>query len=634
MFVVRRSIYNPPLSPDPANLWESIATSNWCPIRIDDEDFFLYSAVGNTRSIGCAQMNPDGTISKRRQVITPQFDWEKNGCENPRVTFFENAYYIFYNALSTPSGVAVAITRDFQKIDKKLIPFDFNVKSLALFPERIKGKIVLVVTLLAATIPAQTAIAELDNIEQLWDIDFWRAWHADLDQHILDVHRLPTDAVQVGAPPLKTARGWLLIYAHTQQPHRAESIYGIEALLLDLAHPHHIIGRTKGPLLIPEEIYECSGTQSGTIDPSGARITTEKSKHGRWQHKLEIYYGAGGSSGGTASVDLDDLLDSIIPDVAQTQLIRFKGNPILTPFVPDVTLDPRKHQWESKAVFNPATIEINGTIHILYRAMSADNTSSIGYASSRDGFHINERLPYPVYVPRETFETKLIPESNSGCEDPRLVRIGSTLYMTYVAYDSIHEPAIAMTSISVKDFVAQRWNWTKAAIISPTQIDDKDSCLLPERVDGKYMIFHRIGLNICADFLDSLDFNKEKITKCFEIMQPRPGMWDGYKIGISSPPIKTEKGWLLLYHGISERLNYRVGAALLDLADPTKVISRTTDAFLAPEMPYELRGQTQNVVFPCGAVAKNGTLFIYYGAADSVIAVATVKMDTLLKVLL
>ncbi|MEI6057977.1 MAG: glycosidase, partial [bacterium] len=160
-----------------------------------------------------------------------------------------------------------------------------------------------------------------------------------------------------------------------------------------------------------------------------------------------------------------------------------------------------------------------------------------------------------------------------------------------------------------------------------------DSALLSTKINGNYMILHRVGLTICADFVKTLDFTVEKIIRCIEVMKPRPGMWDGRKIGIAAPPIKTKKGWLLIYHGISERGFYRVGAALLDPKDPTKVISRMTDALMGPEMKYEIDGQIPNVVFPCGIIVRKDTLFIYYGGADSVTGVATVQLSKLLKVL-
>ena len=110
-------------------------------------------------------------------------------------------------------------------------------------------------------------------------------------------------------------------------------------------------------------------------------------------------------------------------------------------------------------------------------------------------------------------------------------------------------------------------------------------------------------------------------------------MWDGLKVGISTPPIKTEKGWLMLYHGVSWSAIYRVGALLLDLNDPTIVIARTAFPIFEPKEEYECRGVIPDVVFPCGLVARNGMAYMYYGAGDDVVGVATIKMDSLLKIL-
>jgi predicted GH43/DUF377 family glycosyl hydrolase len=171
-------------------------------------------------------------------------------------------------------------------------------------------------------------------------------------------------------------------------------------------------------------------------------------------------------------------------------------------------------------------------------------------------------------------------------------------------------------------------------IITPDGVDDKDSTILPEEYNKHYMFVHRIGVNMCADFLHSLDFAKNRVNKCIEIMRPRPGMWDGKKLGLAGPPLKTEKGWLWLYHGISPRGTYRLGAALFDLKDPTILISRLSDPILSPETTYELHGQVDNVVFPCGAIIRGDTLFIYYGGADSVTGVAMTSVSLLLNALL
>jgi predicted GH43/DUF377 family glycosyl hydrolase len=139
---------------------------------------------------------------------------------------------------------------------------------------------------------------------------------------------------------------------------------------------------------------------------------------------------------------------------------------------------------------------------------------------------------------------------------------------------------------------------------------------------------------ICADFLDALDFKKNILTRCIEIMGPRPGMWDSKKIGIAGPPIKTKKGWLLIYHGVSKTNTYRLGAVLLDLKNPSIIISRSVDTILEPLEEYETKGIVPRAVFSCGQVVRGDCLYIYYGGADTVLAVAKVSLKKLLAILL
>jgi predicted GH43/DUF377 family glycosyl hydrolase len=139
---------------------------------------------------------------------------------------------------------------------------------------------------------------------------------------------------------------------------------------------------------------------------------------------------------------------------------------------------------------------------------------------------------------------------------------------------------------------------------------------------------------MCGDYIKSLNFKTEIVKKCIRVIGPRINTWDSEKVGISAPPLKTKHGWLLLYHGISKHTHtYRVGALLLDLKDPTTVIGRTSDPIFEPQEAYEKNGIVSNVVFPCGMVEKDGLLFIYYGGADTVVGVATLQLDILLKVL-
>ncbi|MFA6393193.1 MAG: glycosidase, partial [Candidatus Paceibacterota bacterium] len=219
-------------------------------------------------------------------------------------------------------------------------------------------------------------------------------------------------------------------------------------------------------------------------------------------------------------------------------------------------------------------------------------------------------------------------------EDPRITAIGKNLYLCYTAYDSIGPPRVAISSISTSDFLARKWNWSKPALITPPGFDDKDTCIFPEKFKNGYFIIHRVGNEMCGDYLKTLDFANNTINKCIRILGPRMNSWDGWKVGISAPPIKTKHGWLLLYHGVSKNHHtYRVGIALLDLKDPTTVLARSSDSIFAPEAEYEKVGIVNNVVFPCGMIQKGDLLYIYYGGADKVVGVATMKLSIVLDAL-
>jgi predicted GH43/DUF377 family glycosyl hydrolase len=320
-------------------------------------------------------------------------------------------------------------------------------------------------------------------------------------------------------------------------------------------------------------------------------------------------------------------------------LERFADNPILRP-------NPR-YLWENKAVFNPAVLYEGGKVHILYRALGETDVSVLGYASSLDGFHIQERLSYPVYVPREPFEGVNPVSSPSpgipgvyvsgggemgGCEDPRLTRIDDKVYITYVAYDGRSQPRVALSSISLNDFLSKKWNWKKPVLISPPHIVDKNACILPEKINGKYVIFHRVFPNILIDFVDDLDFDGKTrwLTGQYEIpVRALSSDWDSRKVGCGPPPLKTKDGWLLIYQAVRNcgEYHYKIGAMLLDLKDPTKVLARSINPILAPEVWYENEGWKAGVVYPCGAAIIKGRLFVYYGGADTVVCVASVKLN-------
>jgi predicted GH43/DUF377 family glycosyl hydrolase len=628
MYVIRRSSHNPILAPINDRQWEARGTFNPSPVKVGNITHVLYRALGRPDAL----MTPAGlsTIGKalcldgkhfqnRRQFIIPERDWEKYGCEDPRVTFFEGKYYIFYTALGgQPFGagnikVAVAISKDLETVDEKHLITPFNAKAMTLFPERVNGKITVILTAHTDEPPAKIAIAQCDKIEELWDLGFWEKWHAELGEHTINPLRFEHDHVEVGSTPIRTKDGWLLFYSYIQNYFGGgERVFGIEALLLDLEDPRIIAGRTKGPIMVPEEIYERYGVAPNIVFPTGAQLQ----KNGR----VDIYYGGADTVSARASLNLPDLLSAMVPARRVELAIRAKENPILKP-VPE-------HIWESKAVFNSAALDIDGTIHLIYRAQGEDGVSRMGYAATKNGIKITERSAEPIYQPRADFETR-------GCEDPRLTRIGNTIYMVYTAFDGQNPWRAALTSISVKDFVAHKWDkWAQPQLITPDPVQDKDTCILPETIGGQYMLMHRIDPQMCADFLDSLDFKKSRLTRCIEIMGPRQGMWDSKKIGIAGPPIKTKKGWLLIYHGVSKTSTYRLGAVLLDLKNPSIVLSRSVDTIFEPIEEYERVGMVRNAVFSCGGVVRGDVLYIYYGGADTVLGVAKVSLKKLLNILL
>ena len=634
MFVIKRSQDNPILVPTRDHHWEAFATYNMSVVKKGKSIYGLYRAISSKdalrtpdqiSTIGIARSLDGLHFDDRKQFIEPSEEWEKFGCEDPRVTFFEGRYYIFYTALSVfpfaPEGirVAVAISDDLKKNEERYRVTTFNSKAMTLFPERINGKVTVLFSAHTDGAAAKMVIAQADNISEFWSPEFWDVWYIKMNEHEIEkLRRDNYDHVEVGAAPIKTKYGWLLIYSHIQNffPGGVRGpLFGIEALLLDLNDPRKVIGRTGGPMMVPEEPYEISGHVSNVVFPSGTLLENGT---------LTIYYGASDTTVCSARVNISDLVSTISAVTGwRYRFKRFEGNPII---VPD-----QNHPWESKATFNPAAINLGGKTHILYRALSNDNTSTIGYAASVDGVKITERLSEPIYVPREDFENKKIEGANSGCEDPRITKIGKDLYMCYTAYDGVGPPRVAVTSIREKDFLARCWNWSKPELITPKGVDDKDTCIFPEKIGGKYLVLHRIGTDICADFLKSLDFKKETVNKCIRIFGPRPGTWDSAKVGITAPPIKTKKGWILLYHAVSEHHHsYRIGAVLLDLKDPTVVLSRSADPILEPEQPYEKEGIVPNVVFPCGMVVRNGLVYIYYGGADKVVGVATMELDILM----
>ncbi|BCJ37621.1 glycosylase [Actinocatenispora thailandica] len=293
---------------------------------------------------------------------------------------------------------------------------------------------------------------------------------------------------------------------------------------------------------------------------------------------------------------------------------KYSGNPILTP-------DPG-HDWESAWLFNPCAIVVDGHVALLYRAQNAAKTSSIGLATSTDGFHF-ERRPEPVLAPTEPYETP------GGCEDPRVVRIDGTYYLTYTGYDGRHALLCLATST---DLV----HWTKHGPLFPNLPDpghtgrnpwNKSGAILTTPIGGYHWMYFGESNVFWARSKDLLHWetpgNDDPVaTPAFAwergLMEPGP------------PPVVTADGKILLvYNGRANGSGgwtngqYSTGQLLIDPADPTKAIARLERPCLVPTADDEQNGQVNHVVFSEGLVRFHGRRFLYFGMADSVLGVAT-----------
>lgn len=402
-------------------------------------------------------------------------------------------------------------------------------------------------------------------------------------------------------------------------------IYAVNAVYFDRDDPSRLLWKSSYSIWEQTEEW-----YTKKVDPVGM-VTLNGKLVSYWLVDGEIY-----------SISHSPVVRSFkqksIPSFSILQKLR--ENPILKPI--------SEHFWESKATFNPAAIYEAGKVHLVYRAIGDSDMSVLGYAASRDGFHIDERSTKPIYTPIQPFEyTGQKPPSFyspyisggggwGGCEDPRLTKIGKKIYMTYVAYDGTGPPRVALTSINNDDFLAKKWNWEKSVLISPPGVVDKNACLLPEKINGKYVIFHRIFPNILIDYVDDLNFNGHNWIYGRYKIRPRDTSWDSRKVGAGAPPIKTKYGWLLIYHAVGNQdpSKYKTGVMLLDLQDPTKVLFRSDKPILQPEEPYENEGYKHGVAYPCGAVSKDDKLIVYYGGADMVVCAAFADQEIFLRQLM
>lgn len=336
-------------------------------------------------------------------------------------------------------------------------------------------------------------------------------------------------------------------------------------------------------------------------------------------------------------------------------LRRMRENPILAPVA--------GHWWESDAVFNPAAFLYNGRIHLLYRALGRDGISRIGYASSSDGIHFDERLPYPVYEPTKdllpdprtithhayTLKSSITAVTRSslsydtvnngsgggwgGSEDPRTVVIDGTLYMTFTAFGGWDSERMTLTSLALDNLSEKRWLWSKGVYLSPPGEVQKNWILFPEKIDGKFAILHSISPKILIDYFDTFDvFDGRTFIEGSVRRGGRANSWDKAVRGAGAPPVKTDRGWVLFYHGYDPahpEIGYKIGAMLLDLKDPSKVLYRSNAPVLEPKEWYE-NDWKPGVAYASGAVVYKGDLIVYYGGGDKHIAAAKLPLGEFL----
>lgn len=324
---------------------------------------------------------------------------------------------------------------------------------------------------------------------------------------------------------------------------------------------------------------------------------------------------------------------------------------------------PGRFEWRMCSVYNPGALLDEGRFYLYERAAGAlrPHHCSVGLLESDDGVHFRHVSDKPVFTP------EMAGSPYGSVQDPRVVKIDGLYYMTYAFRRfawSIHPTGLGVPEATqsllpgfnpTKDrnqtrsgiaVSRDRVHWEHLAWATPADIDDRDVILFPEKIGGRFAILRRpIGfVNTATGHSEEhpsirLSFSEDLRTWTEPEVVARPELaWENNRIGGSTPPVRTDRGWLVLYHGVenayppTRRVIYRVGAMMLDLKDPRKIVARCPHFIMEPEAYYERVGLfIPNVIFPTGNVVKDGLLWIYYGVCDTAIALATVPLDELVE---
>lgn len=280
-------------------------------------------------------------------------------------------------------------------------------------------------------------------------------------------------------------------------------------------------------------------------------------------------------------------------------------------------LSPQGSTWESAGVFNPSVVKTEHGYVMIYRAQDKNGASRLGYATSQDGVHFTRR-PEPVLSPEAEYER------NGGVEDPRLVRLGTTYYLTYTGYNKKDAQLCLATS---SDLI----HWTRKGVLLPAYKGNwnvgwtKSGAIVPEKIGGKYWMYFlgtasdktdQMGL---ASSPDLLHWTEETKTP---VLPKRPGKFDSRVVEPGPAPVILPEGIFLIYNGADDKLVYRTGWALFDKNDPRKVLARSDEPIFAPEKDWEKVGQVPNVVFVEGLVRDGNKWRFYYGGADKYVGSA------------
>lgn len=322
--------------------------------------------------------------------------------------------------------------------------------------------------------------------------------------------------------------------------------------------------------------------------------------------------------------------------------------------------------FENEGVLNPAVINAEGSIHIFYRAVSKGNYSSIGLCELKTPLEVHQRHDTPILFSQFDYESH-------GVEDPRIVKIEDLYYLTYTAFDGVNALGALAVSKDLEHFdklgiITPQFTYDEFSRLAGSKAGinekylryngnsgvfekqgkkiflwDKNLIFFPRKINGMFWFLHRIKPDIqivCFNTIEELtvEFWQNYFLHFGDhiVLTPKYDFAVSY-LGGGCPPIETVHGWLLIYHGVHDTVKgyvYSACAALLDLQNPQKEIARLPYPLFKPELSWELKGEVNNVCFPTGTITVDDTLFIYYGAADEQIAVASLSLSALLNELL